>query len=121
MSKPVPISEDQHLSFGDKPITNMDDLTNRIGALAVRRSIQRLEDGTASSAEVIYWLNQTSPKTQLERQKLEAEAKLVQAKIDALEATKNSQADYAAALKAFKSYSPTQIDGGVEDADFKEL
>lgn len=121
MPTPQLMDGDKHLSIGDKPIRNLEELGDRVGALAVRRSIQRLEDGSATSAEIIYWLQQSSPKARLERKKLQAEVKLTEAKIEALESERSSQTDYGAVLEALKSYR-APIDGGaIEDAEFREI
>lgn len=89
----------------------------RMMALAVELSEQRLRDGTASSAEIVYWLKQASPQARLERRNLEIQNQLLEAKREAIINEQKGNKDYAAALEAFTGYLPSQ---DVIDGEFTE-
>lgn len=74
-------------------------------ALAMDRAEQQILDGTASSQVITHFLKLGSDKERLEREKLEEENKLLRAKTEALEAQRNSEADYAKVIEALKRYS----------------
>lgn len=95
-------------------------MEKRMMALAVERSEQRLRDGTASSAEIVYWLNQGSIESQLKRQNLEMQNEVLKAKRDAIIAEQKSNKDYARALEAFSGYIPSQ-DDNVIDGEYREI
>lgn len=73
-------------------------------ALAEARAEQQLRDGTASSQVICHYLNLSTQKTKLEREKLEKENKLLQAKTEALESEKRVEELYANAIQAFRGY-----------------
>lgn len=74
-------------------------------AIAMDRAEQQLLDGTASSQVITHFLKLGSDKERLEREKLEEENKLLRAKTEALEAQRNSEADYTKVIEALKRYS----------------
>lgn len=77
---------------------------NQLISLAIDLVEQRLLDGTASSQETTHFLKLGSSKAVLEREKLLEENKLLRAKTEALEADKQSHADYQEVLRALSSY-----------------
>ena len=85
-------------------------------ALAMKLSSERLRDGTASAAEIVYWLKQGSPQAQFEKHNLELQGQLLEAKTKALNSGQKDNADYEAALNAFKGYrSSVTLDGEFEE------
>lgn len=66
---------------------------------------QRLNDGTASAQEIVHFLRLGTAKANLEKQKLEAETKLIQVKQEVAESTKRSEEKYQEALDAFRLYN----------------
>lgn len=66
---------------------------------------QRLNDGTASAQEIVHFLRLGTAKATLEKQKLEAETKLIEAKQEIVESTKRSEEKYQEALDAFRLYN----------------
>lgn len=73
-------------------------------ALAYDLVEQRLRDGTATSQETTHFLKMGSSKERLERQILEEEKKLKQAKTEAIERDKRIEALYTEAIEAVKKY-----------------
>lgn len=78
---------------------------NQMIALAMDLVEQRLRNGTASSQETTHFLKLATVKEQREREKLEAEIKLANAKIANLESQSASATLYADAIEAFSIYS----------------
>ena len=74
-------------------------------AKALNQVEQQLEDGTASSQVLTYFLKLASEKNQLEMDKLRRENELLKAKAEALESQKRVEELYSNALDAMKRYS----------------
>lgn len=87
---------------------------NQLIALAVDLVEQRLRDGTASSQETTHFLKLGSSRAKLERERLEVENKLIQAKADALESAKNIESLYKEAITAMRRYSGHAMDDNDE-------
>ena len=77
---------------------------NQMIALAMNLVEQRLRNGTASSQETTHFLKLATVKSQLEKEKLRAENRLLEAKADAIDDAKESKEMYENALKAIKNY-----------------
>lgn len=78
---------------------------NQMISLAMDLVEERLRNGTATSQETTHFLKLGSTKARLEREKLEQENKLMQAKTEALESQKRVEELYANALSAMRTYS----------------
>jgi ribosomal protein S2 len=78
---------------------------NQMIALAMDLVEQRLLDGTASSSETVHFLKMGSMEHQREMEKLEEENKLLRAKTEALESSKEVKELYENALKAMRNYA----------------
>lgn len=78
---------------------------NQMIALAMDLVEQRLRNGTASSQETTHFLKLATVRELREREKLEAEIKLANAKIASLESQSASASLYADAIEAFSIYS----------------
>lgn len=74
-------------------------------SLAMDLVEERMRNGTASSQEVTHFLKLGTQKEMLEREKLQTENKLLEAKIKSLESQSSSAALFEEALRAFTSYS----------------
>lgn len=74
-------------------------------SLAVDLAERQLQEGTASSQVITHYLKLGSIRERLERERLEEENKLLRAKTEALESSKEIKALYEDALKAMKSYA----------------
>lgn len=88
-------------------------------ALAVNLSEQRLRDGTASSAEITFWLNLTSPKTQLEIQNLRLQGELLEAKKNSIISEQTGNQAYIDAMRALSGYQPTRDE--IVDGEFYDI
>lgn len=107
---------DRDQPIGLRPAANPEAREKQMMAAAMKLSYQRLNDGTASSAEIVYWLKQASPQAMLERRNLEMQTQLMEAKIEDIKKAREGNVDYKRVMEAFKGYSPTQtIDGDFEE------
>ena len=84
-------------------------------ALAEDLAEEKLRDGTASSQIVCHYLKLGTEREALEREKIQKENELLEAKKDTLETEQKREELYEAALRAFTTYS-----GGVQN-DEEEL
>ena len=93
------------------PALTPEDRENQLISLAIDLVEQRLIDGTASSQETTHFLKLASTKAKIEKEILLEEKKLIAAKTEALESSKEMKGLYAEALNAMKRYSG----GGSDD------
>lgn len=75
---------------------------------------KQLDEGTASSQVISYFLNLGSQKAKLERELLKDQQKLMKAKTEALESTKRMDELFRDAAKALRTY------GGVDEKDVED-
>lgn len=94
------------------PATSPEAQENKMIALAVDLAEKQLREGTASSQVITHFLKMASTKERLEKEKLEAENKLLRAKTENLESNKRVEELYSNALNAMRSYN-----GQSEDVD----
>lgn len=73
-------------------------------AAAMNLVEQRILDGTATSQEVCHFLKLGTTKSQLEKEKLREENKLLRAKTQAIESSKEMAELYREAMAAFRGY-----------------
>ena len=73
-------------------------------ALAYNLAEERLRNGTAKSAEIVYFLQKGSPVEKLKAERAQKEVELMQAKIDAIKNQERMDIAYEEALKAISSY-----------------
>lgn len=78
---------------------------NQLISLAVDLVEQRLRDGTASSQETTSILRLATSKARLEKEILEKQKELIEAKTQALQSTKRIEELYTNALSAMRNYS----------------
>jgi hypothetical protein len=91
-------------SLGRKAISD-EARINQLGALAFDLVESRLRDGTASASEVVQVLRMTSPKEQLELDKLKADTKLSEAKVSAIETNERYEQELKDAMEAWRGYA----------------
>lgn len=84
---------------------------NQLIAMAVDLAEQQIANGTASSQIITHFLKLGTVKEQLEKEKLEMENKLIQAKIEALESSKRIEELYANAIEAMREYQGVRDNG----------
>lgn len=98
-----------------KPALTPEARENQMINLATDEAERRLRDGTASPQIIVHFLKLGSTKMELEREKLKAENKLLNAKTDVLESAQRIEELYKDAIGAFGIYSGK--DNPQEDED----
>lgn len=107
-------SDDQKMM---RPALTPQGRENQLIALATDLVERRLRDGSATSQEVCHFLKMASPREQMERQKMEYEAQLLQARRDSMANAEQFGELAAKALKAFKQYAGQPDDEDDDDTD----
>lgn len=88
-----------------RPATTPEARENQMIALAVDLAEQQLRDGTASSQVITHFLKLASSTERLEKRIKEEQAKMLEAKTEALKSMKNTEEMYMKAVQAMQSYS----------------
>lgn len=88
-----------------RPATTTEARENQLISLAVNLAEKQLRDGTASSQVITHYLKLGSTKERIEREILEKQKELIEAKTEQLHSQKRSEEVFAEALAAMKSYS----------------
>lgn len=88
-----------------RPAKTIEGRETQVVGLAWDLAEKQLQEGTASSQVITYFLKLGSEKTRLEILKLERENALMKAKTDSIEAMKNHDELFNRAIKAMKEYS----------------
>ena len=78
---------------------------NQLIALAVDLAEQQLRDGTASSQVITHYLKLASTKDRLEKEIMEKQKELLEAKTEAIKSAKRVEELYSNALTAMRMYS----------------
>lgn len=86
---------------------------NQLIALATDLVEERLRNGTASSQETTHFLKLASTKARIEKELLEKQKELIEAKTQNLQSAKRIEELYNNALNAMRSYSGH----GTDDCD----
>ena len=97
------------VSSSGRPSTSIEGREAQLTALAVNLAEQKLLDGTASSQIIAYFLKKSSPREELELERLREENNLLKAKVKALESAERSDEAYRKALEAFTEYKGSSI------------
>ena len=88
-----------------RPAMNPESRENQLIARAVDLAEQQLIDGTASSQVITHYLKLGSTKEQIEKEILEKQKDLIEAKTQSLQSTQRVEELYSEALDAMKKYS----------------
>ena len=88
-----------------RPAMSAEAVENRLINKAYKAVERRIEDGTATAAELTHFLRLGSAKEQLELEKLKKENELLKAKTESLRSQEEVKEMYANAIKAFGKYS----------------
>ncbi len=88
-----------------KPALTPEARENQLIALAINLAEQQLMDGTASSQVITHYLKLGSSKERLEKEMMEKQKELIDAKTESLRSAKRLEELYADALKAMRDYS----------------
>lgn len=95
----------------------------KMQALAMQVSEERLRNGEASSAEIVFWLKRASPDERLKEENLRLQNELLSAKTEQLNSERKSNEAYIEAMRAFAGYLPTRDDDGGDwiDGEFSSM
>lgn len=96
---------DQNSSRKIRPALTPEARETQLISLAMDLVEQRLLNGTATSQETTFFLKLGSMKEKVEKEILEKQKTLIEAKTDALQAAKRIEELYANALSAMREYS----------------
>lgn len=86
------------------PARTRKDREDELIGLAVDLAEKQLREGTASTQVIVHYLKLASPRSDLEREKLESENALLKVKADAIEAEQRTEEAYLAAIEAMRVY-----------------
>lgn len=101
----MPKKKEESKNSRQRKALSPEDREKQMINLAVNLAEEQLRDGTASSQIITHFLKLATVREQLEKEKLENENKLLQAKAEAIESSKNMEELYMKALKAMTEYS----------------
>ena len=91
-----------------KPASSSDARENQMIALAIKLAEKQLIDGTASAQVITHYLKLGSSKEKLEKELMEKQKALVDAKTQNLQSSKQTEELYRKALDAMRSYRSTE-------------
>lgn len=83
--------------------------------LALDCAERQMQDGSASPSVITHFLKLATEKERLEREKLESEAALKRAQVEAIRSEKDMTEMYERAIKAMSIYS-----GNAEDYEYED-
>lgn len=112
---PEPMMDDGTYATYPPPAMSSDERIRRLINKAYDAAEKRLDEGNATSQEIVYFLKLGSQREQKEMMILESQAKLYNAKTEALASAKHSEELYNKAIEAMRTYSGM---GSVEDENF---
>ena len=101
-SKKISINE---TAVKRRPALSPEARENQLVSLAVDLAEKQLIEGTASSQVITHYLRLGSTKEKLEKEILEKQKELIEAKTESLQSSKRVEELYANALEAMKNYS----------------
>lgn len=87
---------------------------NQLISLAIDLAEKQLRDGTAKSQVITHFLKLGSTKERIEKEILEKQKELIEAKTQTLQAAQRMEELYSEAIKAMRTYS------GQEDDSYEE-
>jgi len=88
-----------------RPALSPEARENQLVSLAVDLAEQQLRDGTASSQVITHYLKLGSTKERIEKEILEKQKELIEAKTQSLQSVQRIEELYKNALDAMKNYS----------------
>ena len=100
-----------------RPATSPEARENQLISLAVDLAEKQLIEGTASSQVITHYLKLGSTKEKIEREILEKQKELIEAKTENLQSAKRIEELYTNAINAMKNYSGQSNDDDEEDED----
>ena len=88
-----------------KPALTPEARENQLIALAVNLAEKQLREGTAPSQVITHYLKLGSTKDRIEKEILEKQKELIEAKTQSLQSARQNEELYREVLEAFRSYS----------------
>lgn len=88
-----------------RPAINQDARENQLVGLAIDLAEQQLRSGTASSQVITHYLKIGSTRERLEKEMLEKQNRLIDAKTESYNSGKKMEEMYRGALEAMRNYS----------------
>ncbi|MBQ8829126.1 MAG: hypothetical protein IJ022_03430 [Burkholderiaceae bacterium] len=101
-----------------RPATTPEARENQLISLAVDLAEKQLRDGTASSQVITHYLKLGSTKEKIEREILEKQKELIEAKTENLQSAKRIEELYTNAINAMKNYSGQGDEPEEEDDEY---
>lgn len=101
-----------------RPATTPEARENQLIALAVDLAEKQLIEGTASSQVITHYLKLGSTKEKIEREILEKQKELIEAKTENLQSAKRIEELYTNAINAMKNYSGQGEEPEEEDDEY---
>lgn len=90
------------------PATSVEARENQLISLAVDLAAKQLSEGSASAQVITHYLRLGTTRERLEKEKIEHENKLLEARTKALQSAEKVEELYANALAAMRSYSGSE-------------
>lgn len=103
-----------------RPATTPEARENQLIALAVDLAEKQLIEGTASSQVITHYLKLGSTKEKIEREILEKQKMLIEAKTENLQSSKRIEELYVNAINAMKNYSGQGHSLNEEDDEYED-
>lgn len=95
-----------------RPASNPEARENQLISLAVDLAERQLLDGSASSQVITHYLKLGTQRERIEREILQKQASLIDAKTESLQSAKKMEEMYTNALNAMRNYSGQGSGGG---------
>lgn len=92
-----------------KPALTPEARENQMIALAIDLAEQQLRDGTASSQVITHYLKLGSTKERLEKEMMEKQKELIEAKTKNLQSAERIEALYTEAMNAMREYNGSNV------------
>lgn len=92
-----------------RPALSPEARENQMISLAVDLAEKQLMEGTASSQVITHYLKLGSTKERIEKEILEKQKDLIEAKTQNLQSAQRIEEMYAKAMEAFRSYSGQEV------------
>lgn len=94
----------------NRPATTPEARENQMISLAVDLAERQLAEGTASTPVIVHYLRLASTREKLEQNKLELEAKLLEARKDQIDSAQRMEELFTNAIDAMRGYRGEAID-----------
>lgn len=108
--KQLPNDEQLTTNLPTHAATSMEARENELISLAYDAAEKRIREGTATSQEIVHFLKLGSSTDRLQKELMESEMKLKDARIQSLESADHLEKIYSDAIEAMKRYSGHEDD-----------